>query len=125
MEQDEKLEADARKWRLAQMHEVLGNLVRVDDESVVRLPVSAAQAAAIEEVYGLPLNREPAETLQLLAEHANRLVNDTPEELPGFIAVQLEAVAEWLALVDGTLVQNRMRLDVEERRADVAKVFKA
>jgi hypothetical protein len=96
-----------------------------EDESVVRLPVSDAQAAAIAEVYGLPLSREPMETLQMLAEHANRLVNDTPEELPGFIVVQLEAVAEWLALVDGTLVQNRMRLDVEERRADVAKVFKA
>jgi hypothetical protein len=65
------------------------------------------------------------ESAQMLAEHANRLVNDPPDELPGFIVVQLEAVAEWLALVDGTLVQNRMRLDVEERRAHVAKMFKA
>jgi hypothetical protein len=106
------------------MQEVLGNLVRVDDESVVRLPVSAAQAAAIEEVYGLPLSREPMETLKLLAEHANRLHTNTPEEVPGCVAEQLEAVADWLALVDGTLTQNRMRPDYEARRAAVASVFK-
>ena len=73
--------------------------------------------------YGLPLSREPMETLRLLAEHANRLLTDTPEEVPGFVAMQLEAVADWLALVDETLVYSRPWIDVDRQCARVAREF--
>ena len=72
---------------------------------------------------GIALSRLPIETLQMLAHHANRLLNDMPEDVPGSIAEQLEAVTEWLTTLDRTLTQNRVRHDIYERSDRVLWAF--
>ena len=50
--------------------------------------------------------RVPQETVRLIAREAERLLSfdrDPGLELPGAVAEQLEAVADWLALIDEEL----------------------